>query len=193
MIFSITLESFSESLFSYVCHQDASILIALNGRTVMLCPRCSGLQAGFFITMLVLLLINGVKNLKTGRAFKSIVVVALLFLFSEWMLAQTGMIHSTASSRLLSGLAGGVAFSLLAIAYRNQFVGQSSQLASRIYQLIPMIFIILFLGLLLFHADLWSAVTLLLVLAVIMNGLFILQTVILRVYALFVKTKNTNE
>jgi len=190
MILATTLESFSENLFGYVCHQDTSILIEFQGRTLMLCPRCSGLQAGFFATLLIMFLIADRKILKTGRAFKGFVAVALFFLFSEWILAQTGIIHSTTASRLLSGLAGGVAFSLLAIAYRNQFVGRGSRSLFRIYQLFPMIVITLFLGLLLFQTDLWWVVTLFLTMAVIINSLFILQTVIFRVYSLFIKTKN---
>lgn len=185
-----TLDSFSGSLFSYVCHQDSSILVDIQGKTLMLCPRCSGLQAGFFASLLILFLISDRKSLKTGRAFKWLVVGALAFLFSEWMLAQLGITHSGTASRFLSGLAGGVAFSLLAFAYRNQFVGRSSQLLSHFYQLFAMIIITLILGLLLFQSDLWIVVTLFLAVAVVTNVLFVLQTAILRVYSVLVKPKN---
>ncbi len=178
----LLLQSISNTVFGLTCHQDTSILIELNGRTLMLCPRCSGLHIGFMLAWLCNWFPGGEKTGLKGSFTKWFAILSISFLFVEWLLAQNQVITSSTESRYLSGLFAGAACFLLVMVYQNtqmrQFniAGNHSQL-----KVIVRTAAALLAGVLFSRLHSWLVVTASLLVAVVFNFLFFLFTLLMRV------------
>lgn len=178
----LLLHSLSDTLFGLICHQDPAILIELNGRTLMLCPRCTGLHVGFLLAWFSIWLSANGKLRVEGAFTKWFSLLSISFLFAEWFLAQVQVVSSSAESRYVSGLFAGAACLLLVVAYRNRMITSSKTSAKpNSVNLIVRTAAALLVGLLLSRLDSWFVVTAGLLLAVVCNFMFFLFTLLLRV------------
>jgi len=184
------LDIISGNLFSCICHQDPSVLIMLGGKNIMLCPRCSGLHVGFFFTALMYFL-QGRKKMTIGDRFCKIVcIAAFALLFFEWLPAQIGITSSTRESRFITGLLAGSSFFLLTSVYRYRLLYDRKQpIRTSGVNLITLIITPLVTGMLLFQINNWLFVTLTLLIAVVFNISYIVETIISRIHTLYLKTK----
>jgi uncharacterized membrane protein len=186
MNFEYALNLISNYLFSLICHQDPNILMEINGKSLMLCPRCTGLHLGFFFMLLVMLPLEKNSIKLKGRFFKWLCIAALAFLFFEWLLAQFDIISSTNTSRYFSGIFAGAAFCQFVLAYRSRmlYTDTCKEITSQL-PLLLRIATALLTGLLFFQLNSWSVVTLTLLFAVVFNFFFLVHTVFERVHLIY--------
>jgi len=110
----------SRVLFGYFCHQDPSILLAIDGQLVCLCPRCIGLHLGFITAFIAasIWLRRGLVLSRMGT--RLLLLLAVASLAFDWGIGgHLGLYVPTAHSRLLTGLACGSALAVLLVAYRS--------------------------------------------------------------------------
>jgi len=180
------LQLVSNTLFSLICHQDAATLVELNGGTLMLCPRCAGLHIGFMFTLLSHLSFRRGNARFTGSFTKWFAIISISFLFAEWLLAQLGLSKSSHESRYLSGLFAGSACFLLLMAYRNLTMRHSNaaENTGKLTVILRTTFALV-LGVLFSQLDSWFVITFGLLVAVVFNFFFFIQTLLLRVGVIF--------
>ncbi len=127
-MYSQVLERLSTQVFGLMCHQDPSLLLHIEGQAFPLCPRCVGLQIGFFVTCAALWLIIRREPIRLSSTAKLILVFALGALAVDWGLGQLGILDPTLVTRLVTGLLGG---SALAILGRIYAAGRTRSLSSK--------------------------------------------------------------
>ena len=104
---NFSLDKIIYQLLGLVCHQDKSILIAISGEFIPLCPRCLGLHVGFFLT---LIFINKIIQRKVNLD-KPLNLFAILFIISlagiHWFLGALDIIEMNSLSRFITGFVSG--------------------------------------------------------------------------------------
>ena len=181
MEFEIILKEISGNFFSLFCHQDPSILIETEGKEIMLCPRCSGLHIGFFISLIYFSIEKKKFTYLSGLTPKLICFAGITFIFLEWLLARFSIITPTSLSRLTTGLIAGTIICLLIFLYRRRFIFKSRQTNPFTWRSISLVICLsLIIGLSVFHTKSWIIITSLLLMMVVVNIAFLLQTFLLR-------------
>ena len=87
--------------FGTFCHQLPARSYFINGHKLAVCARCSGLYAGFTLTLLLYPLIRSLKN--TLMPPRSWLLLAALPLAVDVAVNFFGFWHNTHTSRLLTG------------------------------------------------------------------------------------------
>src|SRR6056297_1090083 len=118
MEFEIILEVISDHFFSLFCHQDPSILVEIEGKDILLCPRCSGLHVGFFISLIYFSIEKKKRTNLLGLIPKLICVAGITIILLEWLLAHLLVITPTSLSRFTTGLIAGTIICILTLLYR---------------------------------------------------------------------------
>jgi uncharacterized membrane protein len=94
--------------FGAFCHQLSERSYFIDGHKFAVCSRCTGIYAGFALTLLVYPLIRSLRN--TAMPPRSWLLLATLPLAIDFTLNLFGFWQNTHTSRLLTGaLLGGVA------------------------------------------------------------------------------------
>jgi uncharacterized membrane protein len=186
MHFNEIVEYVSNAVFGVICHQDSSVLIHAGGQNIMLCPRCSGLHAGFFCCVLCTFTICKGRIRLSGLFPKIFCASAIAILFFEWLSAQLNITHSTTESRYITGLLAGCAFGLLVMAYRSYFLYSNNKNPNS-STLSVIILITLITGLVFSQLTNWNLITLLLLAMVLANLFLFLHSIFIRVYLVLSK------
>jgi hypothetical protein len=92
----------------------------------MLCPRCIGLHAGFFVSLVYSLTENHKRNHFSGIIPLTICISGILLILLEWSLSQLAITSSTSLSRLFTGVFAGSSMSILALVYTRNFIHGSA-------------------------------------------------------------------
>jgi uncharacterized membrane protein len=116
------LEKLSRVLFRFCCHQDPSILMIIEDKTIWLCPRCTGLHIGFLFTYVQLLFSANRRIQIIGYISRMILTLCIGSIAFDWGLGgRLGCFQSTTSTRLLTGMMCGTSMSILVMSYRNRY------------------------------------------------------------------------
>jgi uncharacterized membrane protein len=95
----------------------------IDGREVLLCPRCIGLHLGFLFSYIVIAFKTGSRIIVVERSTKVILALAIGSMAVDWGIGgYLGLFRPTSFSRLATGLATGSALSVLVISYRQGMV-----------------------------------------------------------------------
>jgi uncharacterized membrane protein len=120
------LEQVSQILFGAICHQDPSALLIVDGRALLLCPRCMGLHLGFLFTFVLLFICARGRTRPTRPTILLVITPAVASMCIDWFVGgKLGLFAPTSVSRLVTGLACGSGLAMLLVAYR----GDSRRLA----------------------------------------------------------------
>jgi len=94
--------------FGTLCHQIPQRSYFIDGQKFAVCSRCTGIYAGFAITLLLYPLIRSLRNTSTPP--RSLLILSALPLAIDFSLTFFGIWENTHTSRLLTGaLLGSVA------------------------------------------------------------------------------------
>lgn len=167
----VLVDAVTKKLFSFICHQNVDILFDLGGRTINLCPRCAGLHLGFSSALLVL-------------AWRSVIIRPSMTIFLvvlsvvpgiHWLLGNMNFLNPDTLSRFSTGLTGGLAFAAVFKVWRMSNLSNARMvLKPKIYAAyggITILFLLLIMGT-------WVTVSLILLLAVLLNFIFTTDTLI---------------
>lgn len=96
---------FLNKTYSIVCHQKASRSLKINGETLEVCSRCTGIYTGGLIFSILALLISGMRPGSKNLLLLSMLPMAADVLFfsagfydySRWMAFATGLILGSVS------------------------------------------------------------------------------------------------
>lgn len=181
------LKSIAATYFSFICHQDPTILARIEGEAVPLCPRCIGLHLGFFLAWFILLMTMSKRFKPENTISHMLLLAALGTLGLEWGLAHLGLITSTFYSRLITGLAGGAAFGILFVLYQKSTTQASrcEPLALNTGHIGGMVCLVIAAGLLFSLIKDWTAYVFVILIVVAMNFLMILYTLFRRITSFF--------
>lgn len=117
------LEEIAGTIFGLICHQDSSILMKVDGREILLCPRCMGLHLGFLFSFIALKVWTAKRINVVERTTKFILAVALGSMAVDWGVGgHLGLFTPTTLSRLITGLAGGSVVGILLSSYRRSLI-----------------------------------------------------------------------
>ncbi|MEF8811811.1 MAG: DUF2085 domain-containing protein [Bacteroidales bacterium] len=181
MNLEIILGVISNHFFSLFCHQDPSILIEIAGKNIMLCPRCSGLHMSFFISLFYFSIEKRKRTYLSGLTSKLICFAGITIIILEWLFARFSIITPTILSRLTSGLVAGSIICILMLLYRRKFIFKSNHGQNFSWKsIIGITGLSLIIGLFVFQLESWTFITILLVMVVLVNITFLLQTILLR-------------
>lgn len=175
------IENISRLIFGLICHQDASILFTVDGKTVYLCPRCLGLHIGFFISYFFLRRQFRRRIMVIAKSASFMIVISMMALALDWAGGHLGYRTPTATSRLITGLLGGAAFGILFTAYRGS-LKKSLYNAQRRFTAVDfgiLISLVIPAVLVLVNLSGWTALSSVMLLAVIVNMLVIIHTVLM--------------
>ena len=109
------MEKLIETFFSFICHQDKDILISIYDEFIPLCPRCIGLQVGFFISPIIFFF-NRCQNPKIR--FTLIILTSLAGL--HWLLGGQEIVTPDSLSRFITGFFSGSGFGILLISFTRK-------------------------------------------------------------------------
>ncbi|MFC1563613.1 DUF2085 domain-containing protein [candidate division KSB1 bacterium] len=112
------IENLSDLIFSLICHQQSAFLLVKDSKPVLLCPRCIGLEMGFFFAYFVSLIVFEKRSFVINRRTLGLLSVMLGIMVLDFLAGQSGFLHPTQYSRLITGSFGGVSLGLLANSYR---------------------------------------------------------------------------
>lgn len=123
MVLETILERITATVFGFLCHQDPATLMTVDGKEILLCPRCMGLHLGF-LSSFILMALATCKRIKIiERAAQLVLGIAIGSMAIDWGLGGClGLYDPTNFSRLATGLATGSALGVLAISYRRGMV-----------------------------------------------------------------------
>ncbi|MDD7793191.1 DUF2085 domain-containing protein [Clostridium sp. 'White wine YQ'] len=85
--------------FAPTCHQRSDRCFFLGNYQFPLCARCTGMTLGYILSIFTLI--------KIGSIPISIVLLAIMFL--DWLIQFLGLLNSTDTRRLITGILGGYA------------------------------------------------------------------------------------
>lgn len=109
----INLNSFEEivrTAFSFICHQDESRLLTIYGNSLPLCPRCMGLQIGFFSVITALVFINRASLLILKKIPKIIIIVLITMAGIHWLGGAFELFNTNSFARISTGFISGSSF-----------------------------------------------------------------------------------
>jgi uncharacterized membrane protein len=89
------------NLFSYVCHQLPERSLDLDGHSLAVCSRCTGLYTGFALSVLLYPLARSLKRVDTPRLVW--LLLALVPFGLDWSLGYFELWANTHLSRFLTG------------------------------------------------------------------------------------------
>jgi uncharacterized membrane protein len=89
------------NLFSYVCHQLPERSLHLDGHSLAVCSRCTGLYTGFALSVLLYPLARSLRRVDTPRL--RWLLLALVPLVVDWSLGYFELWANTHLSRFLTG------------------------------------------------------------------------------------------
>ncbi|WP_238881253.1 DUF2085 domain-containing protein [Clostridium sp. YIM B02551] len=87
--------------FAPTCHQRSDRSFFLGNYQFPLCARCTGMVLGYIISILTLIKIRSIPI--------SISIVFLAIMFLDWLIQFLGLLNSTNTRRLITGILGGYA------------------------------------------------------------------------------------
>ena len=178
------VEYFSSIFFGFLCHQDPTSLLEINGKSLMLCPRCCGLQIGFFVTLIFFSFKSGLSKLQ-GTGSRFLAVSGIILLSAEWILAQLQFIHSTSYSRLITGLLAGTSACIFLITYFRSFIKNSKHDQRISYKIVLTAYSIsLLTGFAIINSNSWMLITILLIGIVTGNLIVFINTLLYRIVIL---------
>lgn len=165
----VLVDAATKKLFSFICHQNVDILFDVGERTINLCPRCAGLHLGFSSALLVLVW-RSVTIRPSMTIFLGVLAVVPAM---HWLLGNMNILNPDALSRFGTGLIGGLAFAAVLKAWRMSNLSKARMLQTpRIYAAFGVISVLF----LLLATGTWVTVSLILLLAVLLNFIFIADT-----------------
>lgn len=132
----ISLEKIIFYITGFICHQDKTILISLQGHLLPLCPRCIGLHTGFFLTLLFpgLILQNMLKLEKPGIMLSILFIISLTFI--HWLAGYFKLIEPDTLSRFLTGMLSGTGLGVLLKYIKHKYLQQQTGTVMN-YSVIP--------------------------------------------------------
>jgi len=120
IVWETIIEKITGFIFGLICHQDFSILMKVDGREILLCPRCMGLHLGFLSSFIILALLTSNRIKIVARVTQLILAIAIGSMAIDWGLGgYLGLFTPTTFSRLATGLVCGTALSVLVTSYRR--------------------------------------------------------------------------
>lgn len=178
---STLIQTISNNLFGILCHQDPSILIQLQHKLILLCPRCIGLHVGFASSVFLFSIIARRYLLLSHRMLVTI-SIAVLVTAIHWLLGTYNIVEQNSGSRLLTGVISGSAIGVLFLFYRSKIEMGSKKgfLHLKLVHLLCSIFIS-FIVLYSFRSiNHWSITSAALVILVLFNFYQVISTIIIR-------------
>lgn len=172
-------------LFSLFCHQDPSILLQIDGKYLLLCPRCCGLHLGFLIS-LIFFSAGQVKRSRFAGPIPFVMVLGgFLWLALDWTLGQTSFYQASTLSRFGSGIAAGSSFSVLYLVYfRNYLKPTEHSALFTVRSLLGTICLALVVSWVLFLIKSWRFITISMVVVFLINLLLVCYAVFQRLRSL---------
>lgn len=123
MVLETILERITATVFGFLCHQDPGILMTVDGKEILLCPRCMGLHLGFSSSFILMALTISSRVKIIGRGAQLVFAMAIASMAIDWGLGgRFGLYAPTHLSRLATGLVTGSALGVLVISYRRGMV-----------------------------------------------------------------------
>ena len=169
-------------MLGLICHQDPSIILYVQGHSMPLCPRCTGMHIGFFLGIVSIWLFRDSVWQRLARINTIMVFIPVSIMGMEWFLSNCNLISSNTTSRLLTGFLGGLGICVFLIIYQNRHSLQiTAILNKKIVLLISPGLLILILALSIQYQNYWFYLNLFLVYIVLFNLLVIGTTIILRI------------
>jgi len=110
----------AQACFGFICHQDPSILMNIDGGVFPLCPRRTGLQIGAFLSFMALSVFARNRIRISGKGAWFVLALPFVAILGHWFLLRLGVLPPDGQSRLLTGLACGSAVGILLAAYRRE-------------------------------------------------------------------------
>jgi uncharacterized membrane protein len=126
----LSLERIIYYLLGYICHQDKTILFGIGENLIPLCPRCLGLHAGFFLTLVFIKLLfqKPIDIDKPCNLF--IIILSICFAGIHWSLGFFGLMEMNFTSRVFTGLVSGAGFYLLLNSLKYKFLQLGSTVSA---------------------------------------------------------------
>ena len=109
----INLNSFEEIIriaFSFICHQDEFRLLTIYGNSLPLCPRCMGLQIGFFSVVTALVFINRTSLLILKKIPRIILIVLITMAGIHWLGGAFKLFNTNSFVKISAGFISGSSF-----------------------------------------------------------------------------------
>lgn len=105
-------------IFGLMCHQESSILITIDGRTIPLCPRCIGLHVGFLLSFIIMTFLFPQHVRLKNKQVQIIITITIAMAVGHWFIGQFTDLITGSYSRLVTGLLCGSALSTVLREYR---------------------------------------------------------------------------
>jgi uncharacterized membrane protein len=165
------MEKVSGFVFSIICHNNSSILMSIGGKQFLLCPRCMGLQLGFFLTLFALFLFHRGQIKFSGKYIILILISACSLTWIHWYLGFTGILVPDIYSRFSTGLISGIGLSIFLIKYRRDQnnISDAQTFYFNIYLLVFLMIFVFSFSYLLFRIDNWLVMALFVSAAILTN------------------------
>ena len=113
------MEKLIETFFSFMCHQDKDILISVYDKFIPLCPRCIGLQVGFFISPIIFFF-NRCQNLFLNTKIRFTLIILTSLAGLHWLLGGQEIVTPDSLSRFITGFFSGSGFGILLISFTRK-------------------------------------------------------------------------
>jgi uncharacterized membrane protein len=182
MDIEIILQIITKNLFGIICHQDPSVLMKINGKVFLLCPRCVGLHLGFLYTFLLTAVYTKKQTRIQGKYSILIIIIAIGLMLTDWTLGQIGLFTPTNTTRLVTGTLGGASLAILAITYYRETVHISSSTICnfREIHIISFMYVSLCASTLIILFSNWTVLSLVMAICIVINA-------IIAIYMVFTK------
>ena len=112
-------ETFTQSLFSYFCHQQVDFLLIKDSRIIFFCPRCIGLQMGFLFSFVVFFMLSQRYSFVLTRKTIFFILFGIILMLFDWMSGCLNFSFPTEFSRLITGSFCGMSLGVLAHFYNR--------------------------------------------------------------------------
>jgi len=178
----IIIEKIAGMIFGLICHQDSTILMSVDGRKILLCPRCMGLHLGFISSFLLLTLWTSDRTKLISKSSLFILAIAIGSMAIDWGVGgYLGLFAPTTFSRLATGLASGSALSALLISYRRGMLMRFDVpgLYFNSVHIASLVCFSVFFGIITVTLSSWIVLTTILLLTVITNITIVVHTLIM--------------
>jgi uncharacterized membrane protein len=167
------IDAVARTLFSFICHQDTSVLVSIDGRQVPLCPRCTGLHLGFLTAVMVLTGRNPSLRIRPNRA---ILLAALTTVPGiHWLLGYLDILRPDSLTRFGTGIVGGLAFASCVVIWRQTYpshLGNSHQVSGSAVLAVALVLLWVM------PVGIWATISMTLLMAVTVNLLFLANSVV---------------
>ncbi len=121
------LSPFIHKFYSSVCHQTDYKTISINGKTLMVCSRCTGLYTGAFLSAFFILL-----YLKRFKLNTKVLYFSFIPVISDIILYHFGFYSYSKAAAFSTGLfSGSILFIYILASFENSFFVKSKILDDR--------------------------------------------------------------